>query len=127
MKGHGNNRLLQGATFLGKARTVQPYCMEVHGVPFVYEQPDYQQGHHIDVEVYRVDLRHMRQSIDELEGHPDWYVRQRVLVDFGTDPKHSSEFDINEVWMYMQPHAAMGDGPYYKSYAKALAYQNLSA
>ena len=77
-KGFGNHGLLQGAKFIGKAVTTEPYAMYVSGgIPFVTPN---EKVSPIKGEVYFVDETTLS-SLDRLEGHPDWYCRRETWVE----------------------------------------------
>ncbi len=85
-RGYGNNRRLDGATFLGKAVTLTPYVLFNGGFPYaVPEDPD------VDLpalpvmgEVYEVEDHHI-EACDRLEGHPNWYQRKPILARVGEE------------------------------------------
>ncbi len=93
MSGYGNNRLLVGSTFLGKANTWTPYEMiSLGGFPAVV-QPDVGfAGTQVHGELYEVDANTL-QDLDRLEGHPHFYRRRLVWIEQGAD--------MHEAWIYM--------------------------
>ena len=88
-RGYGNHRLLQGSTYLGKAKTQKRWTMigKDMGFPYVIEQHD-AIGGHIEGEVYLVSDRVLN-TLDILEGVPNHYISQDIDVlymdDFSTD------------------------------------------
>jgi len=75
-KGFGNYRLLSDAEFIGNAKTKDKYIMYARGIPFVSK--NFSQSHIVG-EVYKVDKKTLR-DLDRLEGHPNWYYREKVPV-----------------------------------------------
>ena len=74
-QGRGNNYLLRHSEFLGKASTAPAYRLSGGGIPFLWHGSARVIG-----ELYRVDDVTL-QSVDRLEGHPDWYRRQPVVIE----------------------------------------------
>ena len=70
MKGHGNNRLLARARFLGKATTTEEYTMLYGGIPWVIPPVQGLQKGRVAGEVYEVTSAELA-ALDRLEGyHP---------------------------------------------------------
>ncbi len=87
-RGFGNNLLLRNAEFVGEATTIESdaFIMLTNGrFPAVYRKD--QCGDAVSGELYRVTPEELRR-VDELEGHPCWYVRQEVETTGG------------KAWMY---------------------------
>ena len=82
--GFWNNRLLQGARKVGEARTVENFYFQQGGIPFLLK---HQEGFNTNKqapvvgEVYECDSYHVR-DMDALEGHPNWYRREPLEVQF---------------------------------------------
>ena len=78
MRGYGNHDILRGAEYLGEAITFDgDYEMRDYGgFPAVYKIDD---GNWIKGELYSVDDKILAHT-DRLEGHPDWYKREKVDV-----------------------------------------------
>lgn len=75
-QGGSNHHLLRNAQLMGLARTTEFYALYRDVIPYVV------QGREISPilgEVYQVDQETFEQ-LDLLEGHPDWYVRERKVV-----------------------------------------------
>jgi len=92
-RGYGNhNAHLRNATYLGKALSCERLRMQSWGIPYVY-RGDHVKGHNIEVELYLVESPKERQAIDDLEGHPDHYTREKAFF---------MDEDLNEVsaWIY---------------------------
>jgi gamma-glutamylcyclotransferase (GGCT)/AIG2-like uncharacterized protein YtfP len=86
-EGFGNHRLVQHCTCLGMA-AVQGFRMVDLGVfPGLVEENT---GASVVGEVYQVD-KHTLATLDQLEGHPDFYRRQLVTTEYG------------EAWVYVLP------------------------
>lgn len=80
-KGYGNCRLLGSAYYVGECVTKQSsFSISASGLPMVYLADN---GHRVKGELYIVSPDDML-AIDSLEGHPNWYCRQRVPLEDGT-------------------------------------------
>ena len=78
-RGFDNHSLLKGATYVGEAKTLQPYAMfvETHGhYPYLIDKPFYQ----IEGELYEIDSGELWEKLDVFEGVPDYYGRQTIMV-----------------------------------------------
>lgn len=75
-KGFWNHSFLKGSIFCGMARTKEKYALFVEGIPYVSKIGG---GSEIVGEVFQVDGKTLKR-IDGLEGHPDWYRREKVQV-----------------------------------------------
>ena len=113
MEGYGNNRLLKNgnAELIGKAVTQTSFVMlasSLNGIPFVADVKEEHEGYPSDYwlrnasqihgEVWRCDTDTLK-TLDRLEGHPNWYKRERVKVDFISNQK----LHPFEVWIYLMP------------------------
>ena len=88
-RGFHNNLLLNGAEYLGKHVVPEGFRMiSLGSFPAVIPAEDDSTG--ITVEVYSVDHNTLC-NLDGLEGHPDWYKRQKV------------ETPYKRAWMYVMP------------------------
>ena len=81
-RGDGNYfRLLhnkEGVEFVAKAVTVKKYSMMQSGIPYVSKNDENHKAN-IQGEVFKVsDI--VLSRIDILEGHPDWYYREKIPV-----------------------------------------------
>lgn len=76
-RGHGNHHYIEDSKYVGKGVTKEKYPLVVSGLPYLIEQRG--KGHHVEVEVYRVDDDTMRR-LDALEGHPNWYERKQIPI-----------------------------------------------
>ncbi len=79
-RGYGNNRLLTDATFIGSATTEKSYvlfqCGFPKAVPFTKNNTKLLP---VKGEVFEVDKATLH-CCDQLEGHPNWYVRTPITV-----------------------------------------------
>jgi gamma-glutamylaminecyclotransferase len=75
-RGFENHFLLDGAIFLGAARTREKYALYSENIPYVSKTKEIST---VAGEVYRVDSPTL-ERIDLLEGHPNWYVREMIEV-----------------------------------------------
>lgn len=91
-RGGWNHGLLKSAEYLGTGHTVDSMAMGgTESVPFVTTSPE---SYPIFGELYRVDEPTL-QSLDRLEGHPDFYRRIPVSVR-GIDPEQ-----LTMAWIYV--------------------------
>ncbi len=86
-KGWGNHRLLRHLNGV-PAVTENHYSLYARRIPFVHKNP----VSPIVGEVYEVDERTL-ESLDRLEGHPRWYVREEVPVVLETG-------EVTSAWLY---------------------------
>lgn len=103
-QGWGNNRLLNGATFLGKALTKKPYVLFNGGFPYaVPVSPDESMFPLLPVmgEVYEVEQRHV-DVCDYLEGHPSWYQRTNIRAFINPGVEYEDQPSV-EVMIYEMP------------------------
>jgi gamma-glutamylaminecyclotransferase len=75
-KGFPNHFFLEKGTFCGNARTKERYALFAEGVPYASKV---RAVSGIVGEVFQVDGKTLRR-IDQLEGHPDWYRREKIEV-----------------------------------------------
>ena len=93
-RGFGNNFYLRHANYIGKGKTVDKFRLCIQGLPFLIEGVS-SDGHRVHVEVYEVTSEQLV-PIDDLEGHPDWYKRELVLVELDSG-------NVMECWIYFAP------------------------
>jgi len=77
-RGFDNHSLLKGATYVGEAKTLQPYAMfvETHGqYPYLIDKPFYQ----IEGELYDIDSEELWDKVDTFEGVPDYIMLVKRL------------------------------------------------
>lgn len=80
-QGCPNHRLIFGSRYLGPATTVEPYVMvtqKPRSFPYIFKHPDLY-ATPINGEMYEINQETLR-KLDELEGHPDHYLRTQILV-----------------------------------------------
>ena len=79
-KGFDNHKLLEKSTKrLGKAHTVSKFGMyedSFGNYPYLITKPISK----IDGELYQINRKELLEEIDEFEGAPDYYQRQRIKV-----------------------------------------------
>jgi len=75
-RGCSNHSLLEGARCVGHGKTVERYAMYATSIPFVAKDETVCQ---IVGEVYAVGKRTLK-GLDQLEGSPESYVRERVKI-----------------------------------------------
>lgn len=75
-KNHGNHPLLKDSEFLGQDR-VKGWDLYAGGIPFIVKGKG-----SVSVEVYKIDKSTFN-SIDRLEGYPEFYNRTKVSTNFG--------------------------------------------
>ena len=79
-QGFGNHPILDGCTFVGKAKTLPKFTMlHMGGFPGIVEVGDTA----IMGELYEVDDLTLG-NLDHLEGHPDFYQRKPIQVEGDT-------------------------------------------
>jgi len=98
-RGYGNSKLLEGATFLGKARTQERWAMIGKGAAFPYLLEENEKGFHILGEVYVVSDEELNR-LDNLEGYPYHYTKQSITVNY------SDDLSSEEVIVYTKTHIA---------------------
>eukprot|EP00961_Rhodomonas_salina_P189650 2558710-Rhodomonas_salina.1 len=111
-RGLYNSKYLQtaGATLIGEAKTSTklPMITDEYYVPYLLKAPGV--GKKIKGEVYAVNNEVM-DKLDELEGVPTYYTRERVPIEglelVGASQKHSDKLlqhlDLVMPWVYMMP------------------------
>ena len=98
-KGYHNNRLMQGAKFLGTAFTVEKMVMTGYGVPFIWPKldGDIVQGELYDIGDVETDAvaKARLAALDRLEGNGRTYQRRAQTVRLQSD---NEQYD--NVWIY---------------------------
>jgi gamma-glutamylaminecyclotransferase len=108
MTGFENHIYMSKSRLLGKAMTMKKFYMTARFIPFVSDVEN-EKSNYIIGEVYEVDSQSLN-SIDRLEGHPDFYKRKEIDVrlDDGSTMK---------CWMYFsegdEGHTEVESGNYY--------------
>lgn len=87
-RGYGNNGYLRDSKFIGSGKTSEKYAMYASGIPFVTKK---QQLTNIHVEVFEVNDSDTLNSVDRLEGHPEWYKREPIEVTLENGEKTIAE------------------------------------
>lgn len=93
-RGFANHGFLTGATFLGCGRTRDHFALYVNGLPFAVREEAVSP---IVGELYLVDCSILAR-LDRLEGHPDCYCRERVVIEMKVGL-------VEEAWVYFHPAA----------------------
>lgn len=104
--GFGNNSMLHESKFVGYAKTNPRFTMvDLDHFPGVVEKGDTP----ITGELYDVDENTL-DSLDHLEGHPDFYERKSVVVADDSGKIQSAEiYILPEMWMEDAPVVISGD------------------
>ena len=103
------------AEFVGSAVTTESYPLVVasrYNIPFLLDRPGL--GHRVEGELYWVDTR-MLAALDDLESHPDFYVRREESVE-------KTGGEILRPWIYFLPKCKpelLEKKPYLTSYKSA--------
>ena len=97
---------LTQSEYVGSAETVDKYPLIVDGLPYLLSKKGV--GHNVDVDVFLVDKDTMI-DVDMLEGHPNWYKRQKTPVRLFTG-------EIVEAWIYFND-TIKDSGVHHQSYA----------
>ena len=92
-RGHGNHVLLKDSEFLGPALTVNKYVMYRAGIPYVSKSLELSG---IMGELYSVDELSLN-YLDMLEGHPTWYKREKIPIDYISN---KGEIKQTDAWLY---------------------------
>ena len=82
MSGQGNNYVISGAKLLGVSTTINKYALfEAGGEEYINPcvNPNFQRSH-IKGEVWELKDDAALETVDHLEGHPNWYVRTEIEV-----------------------------------------------
>mgnify|MGYP003639127714 CR=1 FL=1 len=106
-RGHSNHlRHLGSERFMGSGKTQTKYPLVVSGLPYLQSTAGL--GHHVEVEVFKVSDNTFS-DLDILEGHPEWYIRQRV-------PITMSDGQVLTCWVYFNDTNNFRGAEHHKSY-----------
>ena len=86
-KGEANHHILKNCEYLGDRILQNVAITDRSGFPFAFKK----KGYRTRVEVYKVNQSTL-ETIDYLEGHPDWYKREK----------------IDGIWVYLNERSAKG-------------------
>jgi gamma-glutamylcyclotransferase (GGCT)/AIG2-like uncharacterized protein YtfP len=97
-----NSALFADSPMIGEAQTVEPYQTYSEGIPYVihpnYTNPNGPSRLPVKGQVWSVTSPDILRSLDGLEGHPDWYRREKIMVQMGDGFEETAE-----VWCYLMP------------------------
>ena len=114
-RGFLNNVVMQnaGGLLIGQATTIENYPLVVDGLPYLYREQD-GLGHKVKGELYHVmDMS----PLDKLEGHPNFYEREKIDVKVETD----TVAHIYQSWVYFINHDRLNpDQTLWESYREAV-------
>ena len=101
-QGHGNHEYYlagnPGVEYLGRCYVTGDFDMYTNGAfPIVTKGTDEEAKRYIVGEVFDIDEDTLM-ALDALEGHPDWYCREKVQTPW------------KKAWMYVMPDTAPGTG-----------------
>lgn len=114
-QGYWNNRLLEGAKFLGKGLTKKPYvlfnCGFPKAVPYSLNESKYPLLPVVG-EIYEAEEAHVLRC-DRLEGHPDWYIRKKIEVLLDGESDEAYIYEMPE-WQQGSSLSSIVDNMYYR-------------
>lgn len=90
-KGLHNNHYLKEAKFVGLAFACD-FTIAVNALPYLIQK----KGSKAIGEVYEIS-EHTLASIDELEGHPHWYIRELINVHLETKTFQVFSYVMKEI------------------------------
>lgn len=108
-RGLGNHHYIEDSKYVGKGKTKDKYPLVVSGLPYLIEEKD--KGHHVEVEVYKVDDDTLRR-LDSLEGHPNWYERKKVDIKLNTGT-------VVKAWIYFNKRERSAGHELHKTFTHA--------
>ncbi len=94
--GHGNNRLLKTAKFIGQCLTVDKFVlMDFGGFPGLFPQTKGFEPTQVQGELWEMDDGDgTLDRLDALEGHPNWYRRTKIRVRYEDPNPGTCEGDL---------------------------------
>lgn len=108
--GYGNNSYLNGSKYIASGVTFDKYRMTGSSIPFLLQGKNAEGGNNVRVEVYSVDDWSLK-KIDQLEGHPTWYKREKIAIRLDNNIIIGAEtYIINETSRH-------DDGKYYSDFS----------
>lgn len=69
---------LSGSKYVGPGETLERYPLLIEGLPYLLNKPGV--GEYVSVDLFLVDKKTLIE-IDTMEGHPDWYYREKISID----------------------------------------------
>lgn len=108
-KGYSNYySYLTSAKYIAKGTTKDKYPLIVSGLPYLIE--DIGKGRNVEVDVFKVSDSKLK-SLDQLEGHPNWYRRKQIDVIVGKKTL--------SCWIYFNLKEKATNQVFHKSYVQA--------
>jgi gamma-glutamylaminecyclotransferase len=112
-KGYNNYwAYLYGSHHVGKGKTKDKYPLIIQGLPYLVNKVGL--GHNVNVDVFKITDRVLH-NIDKLEGHPNWYKRQRIPILIGKEEVMC--------WVYFNPVNVHINSVFHKSYEYTIPKQ----
>lgn len=106
-KGFSNyNNYLTKSIYVGKGETKYKYPLVINGLPYLVNRKG--MGHNVDIDVFKVSDQVLK-SLDQLEGHPQWYKREMIDVKL-------SDGSIIVCWVYFNSIGINNSTEFHKSY-----------
>jgi gamma-glutamylaminecyclotransferase len=99
-RGYGNHRNRldgDGATFKGAFKTEEKFNMRALGYPYVSKTHTDENNNNIQGELWEVTDELLKGPLDRLEGHPDYYKREKTSV-------VNNKGEKCEAWLYFYNH-----------------------
>jgi gamma-glutamylaminecyclotransferase len=105
VKGSNYYSYLLNSTHVGSGYTKDCYPLIVEGLPYLLSKKG--KGHNVDVDVFLVNKNTMI-SLDILEGHPQWYKREKITISLNSNQEVKA-------WIYFND-TVQDTGKYHKSF-----------
>lgn len=97
---------LTDSKFVGSGRTEDKYPLLVQGLPYLLNEKGV--GHNVKVDVFKVSDTVLN-KLDRLEGHPNWYCRERIPIRLKKDK-------VVSCWVYFNQRPRSVADKMHKSY-----------
>lgn len=105
-RGHGNHiRILSNAFYVGRGVSLDKFILfgEDTSFPYIFNPFGEHPSGHLSVEIFKVDQETLERC-DSLEGHPNWYRREKRFFIADADEQVVPFRGIYmEAWLYIQP------------------------
>ena len=93
-KGYNNySNYLTKSRYVGKGETIDKYPLVIEGLPYLVNRKGI--GHNVNVDVFKVSDQ-VLDRLDQLEGHPQWYRREKIDIELADGSTISC-------WVYFNP------------------------